>query len=222
MRLPQLTFGKVLAGTAVVLVLTTGTAYAHGLINSADIVNGSIRSVDIGNGEVKSDDIGNSTIRSADIFNGGVKSADVLNDSLTADDLATGSVGQLEIVTDGVAASEIADNTIDSGEIVDFTLTNQDVNVFFAQVNADGTLASASNAGTTSGRVGATGSYEVDFGRGISTCAFTATVGPAGAGSAIGEVNVADRSGNAEAVFVDTNNSDGSTADKPFQLVVVC
>ena len=28
--------------------------------------------------------------------------------------------------------------------------------------------------------------------------------------------------GNAEAVFVDTNNSDGSTADKPFQLVVVC
>ena len=67
MRLPQLTFGKVLAGTAVVLVMTTGTAYAHGLVNSADIVNGSIRSVDIGSGEVKSDDIDNATIRSADI-----------------------------------------------------------------------------------------------------------------------------------------------------------
>ena len=222
MRLPQLTFGKVLAGTAVVLLATTGTAYAHGMINSGDIVNGSIRSVDIGTGEVKSADIGTGTIRSADILNGGVKSADVLDGTLTADDLASGSVGQLEIQTDGVAATEIADNSIDSGEIVDFSLSNQDINVFFAQVNADGTLANASNPGTTSGRVGATGSYEVDFGRSVSACAFTATVGPAGGGSALGEVNVADRSGNAEAVFVDTNNSDGATADKPFQLVVVC
>ena len=49
-----------------------------------------------------------------------------------------------------------------------------------------------------------------------------ATIGPSGAGSAIGEVNVADRGGNVEAVFVDTNNSDGAAADKPFRLVVVC
>ena len=67
MRLPQLTFGKVLAGTAVALVVTTGTAYAHGMVNSGDIVNGSIRSVDIGNSQVRTADIQNSTIRRSDL-----------------------------------------------------------------------------------------------------------------------------------------------------------
>ena len=201
MRIPQLTFGKVLGGTAVLLLVTTGTAYAANTVGSGDIINGSIRSVDIKNNTLTS--------------------ADVLGDTLTDTDLATNSVGQLEIQTDGVAATEIADNSIDSGEIVDFQLSNQDVGVLFAQVNADGTLANSSG-GVTSLRVGTTGSYEVDFARNITSCAFVATVGPSGGGSALGEVNVADRAGNAEAVFVDTNNSDGSTADKPFSLIVVC
>jgi hypothetical protein len=224
MRLPQLTFGKVLGGTAVLLVLTTGAAYAHGPVTSADIVNGTIRSIDIGSGEVKSGDIGNSTIRSADIFNGGVKSADVATDTLTAADLASNSVGQLEIQTDGVAATEISDNSIDSGEIQDFSLSNLDINVFSAQVNADGTLASASNPGTTSVRVGAVGNgtYQVDFARVISSCTFVASLGSSGTAGALGEVSVADRSGNSEAVFVETNTSAGASADRPFQLVVVC
>jgi hypothetical protein len=105
MRLPHISFGKVLAGTAVLLAVTTGTAYAI-TVTSADIVNGTIRSVDIGTGEVKGVDIGNGTIRSADIFNGGVKSADVLDDSLLAADLAPNSVGFSEIQTDAVQASE--------------------------------------------------------------------------------------------------------------------
>ena len=223
MRLPKITFGKVLAGTAVVLVVTTGTAYAHGPITSGDIVNGTIRSIDIGTGEVKSVDIGTGTIRSADIFNGGVKSADVLNDSLGAADLATNSVGFSEIQTDGVQASEIADNSIDSGEIVDFTLTNQDVGVLFAEVNANGTLANqCSGCGVSVIKLGL-GNYEVDFARNMTaTCTAVATVGPAGGGSALGEVNVADRGGNAEAIFVDTNTSAGAAADLPFRLVVVC
>ena len=66
------------------------------------------------------------------------------------------------------------------------------------------------------------GNYEVDFARNIGSCTAVATIGPAGAGSASGEINVADRSGNAEAVFVDTNNSTGAAADLPFRLVVVC
>ena len=232
MRLPQLTFGKVLAGTAVVLVVTTGTAYAANTVGSNDIINGSIRSVDIGSGEVKGGDIGNSTIRSADIFNGGVKTADVLNNTLTsadvldstltADDLASNSVGQLEIQTDGVAATEITDNSIDSGEIVDFQLSNQDISVLTAEVSATGVLDNqCPGCGVTVTKLGV-GTYEVDFARTITACTFVATVGPSGGGSALGEVNVADRGGNAEAVFVDTNNSDGTAADKPFRLVVVC
>ena len=56
----------------------------------------------------------------------------------------------------------------------------------------------------------------------MSLCAFVATIGGATTGTALGEVNVSDRANNVEAVFVDTNASDGTAADKPFQLVVVC
>jgi hypothetical protein len=211
MRLPQLTFGKVLGGTAVVLVLTTGAAYAHGPVSSADIVNGTIRSIDIGSGQVKS----------VDILNGTVGSPDVKDESLTANDLAGGSVGTSEIQTDGVAASEVAANSIDSDEIADFTLSNADVNVFYAQVNANGTIASSSG-GVSGIHVGA-GTYEVDFGRTISSCAYTATQGEAGVGGAGGAImGVTDRSGNAEAVFVTTRTDANVLADRAFQLVVVC
>ena len=142
---------------------------------------------------------------------------------LGAADLAGNSVGQSEIATDGVAALEIQDNSIDSGEIVDFQLTNQDVGVLFAEVSAAAGLDNSSG-GVTATRVGAVGAgtYEVDFGRNITACTAVATIGPAGGGSSTGEVNVADRGGNVEAVFVDTNTSAGAAADRPFRLVVVC
>ena len=134
------------------------------------------------------------------------------------------AVAQAEIATDGVAATEIQNNSIDAGEIVDFGLTNQDVGVLFAEVSATGVLDNHSG-GVTVTRIGAagTGQYEVDFGRNIALCTSVATIGLAGAGAPVaGEVYVADRSGNAEAVFVDTNTSAGAAADRAFRLVVVC
>ena len=158
------------------------------------------------------------------IADGAITAAKIALGTITGDRIAPGTITANELATDSVGATEIANDSIDSGEIVDFGLSNQDVGVLFAQVDADGTLANSSGGGVTSARVGAVGAgtYEVDFARVINSCAFIATVGPASASSALGEVNVADRSGNTEAVFVDTNNSDGTPADKPFQLVVVC
>lgn len=160
MRLPQLTFGKVLAGTAVVLLATTGTAYAANTVGSSDIINGSIQSIDIKNGTIKSEDILNGTIRGVDILDGTLvsgdilndtirsvdvrdetlTSADVLNDTLTADDLAANSVGSSEIQTDAVQATEIADNSIDSGEIVDGSLTAADLSVDSVRASELGTI----------------------------------------------------------------------------------
>lgn len=62
----------------------------------------------------------------------------------------------------------------------------------------------------------------VDNSSGGVTVTKLATIGPSGGGSAAGEVNVADRGANVEAVFVDTNNSTGGALDRPFRLVVVC
>ena len=74
----------------------------------------------------------------------------------------------------------------------------------------------------TQAAVGA-GQYEVDFGRNIVNCTSVATIGPSVAGAPVaGEVYVADRSGNTEAIFVDTNTSAGAAADRAFRLVVVC
>lgn len=211
MRLPQLTFGKVLVGTTVVLLATTGTAFAAATVTSADIVDGTIRSIDIQDG----------TVKSRDILNGTVKSADILDESLTAADLAPDSVGQSEIATDGVGASEIQDNAIDSGEIVDFGLTNQDIGVLTATVAANGTVVTSSG-GVSAGKLGV-GQYSVDFGRDVTLCAFTGTVADPTTGIQTGIMDVADRAGNAEAVFVETREvGAGGLADRAFHLIVVC
>jgi hypothetical protein len=157
---------------------------------------------------------------------GSVTEAEVLDDTaigggLRAEDLAPNSVGTSEIQTDGVQATEIANDSIDSGEIVDFGLSNQDVGVLFAQVNGDGTVFSSSG-GVTAIRLG-TGTYEVDFGRNITACAFISTQGEGGVGGAGGGITgVTDRSGNSEAVFATVRTNANALVDRAFQLVVVC
>jgi hypothetical protein len=230
------TTGK-LAGDAV-----TGAKIADNAINSARVTNGTLLGVDLADGTVTGLKIEDGTVETVDLADGSVETAKVQDGAITSakvlddtnaggglgpQDLASSSVGSPEIATDAVAATEIQNNSIDAGEIVDFGLANEDVGVLFAEVNADATLAnSGSNAGVaiTSTRVGAVGAgtYEVDFGRTISQCTAVATLGTSGTASQIGEVNVADRSGNSQAVFVDTNNSSGAAADKAFRLVVVC
>jgi hypothetical protein len=217
-------------------------------VKTSDIKNSAITSLKINNGSVLRDEIGDTAVNSAKIADGEVANADladgsvgvnkvqdgaitsakVLDDNqagggLGPQDLATNAVAQAEIATDGVAATEIQNDSIDAGEIVDFGLTNQDIGVLFAEVAAAGTLDGSSGSVTVS-RIGAAGSgqYEVDFGRNIVACTSVATLGGSGSGTALGEVNVADRAGNTEAVFVDTNTSSGTAADRAFRLVVVC
>jgi hypothetical protein len=203
-----------------------GTAYAVDTVGSSDIIDESILTQDLKNGEVKSPDIGNGGVQNADLAANAVTSPKVLDDTqvgggLAATDLAANSVGTSEIATDGVAALEIANDSIDQGEIVDFGLSNEDVGVLFAQVNANGTIANSSG-GVTANRI-ALGQYEVDFGRNITLCAFVMTQGEAGAGGAPGAITgVTDRGGNAEAVFATIRTNANVSADRAFQLVVVC
>jgi len=116
---------------------------------------------------------------------------------------------------------QIAPSAVGTAEIADFSLANEDVGVLFAQVNADGTVANSSG-GVTATRLGL-GTYEVDFGRDISSCAFLSTQGEAGVGGAGGAITgVTDRSGNAEAVFATVRTDANALVDRGFQLVVVC
>jgi hypothetical protein len=105
---------------------------------------------------------------------------------------------------------------------MNFGLSNQDVGVLFAEVNSSGTLADSSGGGVTTVSHGS-GNYDVDFARNVAACTAVATVGPS-TGSILppGEVSLTDTPGNAESVSVITWNSDGTSANRPFRLVVVC
>jgi hypothetical protein len=201
----------------------------NGSVLNAEIASNAVTSDKIADGAVAGADLADGSVGTGKLQDGSVTSAQVLDDinaggGLGPQDLASSSVGSPEIATDAVAATEIQNDSIDSGEIVDFGLSNQDIGVLFAEVNSTGSLNNSSGGGVTVTKIGAAGSgtYEVDFARNIALCTAVATLGGATTTTFLGEVNVADRAGNNEAVFVDTNNSDGTAADKAFRLVVVC
>lgn len=154
-----------------------------------------------------------------------VTSASVLDDTELGGGLNSADVnalhGDADIQDNTISTFDIATNAIDSDEVLDFGLSNEDIGVLFAELDADGTVANSSG-GVTAIKLGGAGNYEVDFGRDVTACAAVATIGPAAAGSAAGEINVADRSGVVNAVFVDTNDSTGAAADRPFRLIVIC
>ncbi|KAA1419507.1 hypothetical protein F0U44_13855 [Nocardioides humilatus] len=82
-----MTFGKVLAGTAVLLIWTGGTAYAAATITGADIVDATIKSVDVGDNSVASVDVLNATLTQADLADGSVGSSEVTDFSLSNADV---------------------------------------------------------------------------------------------------------------------------------------
>lgn len=157
--------------------------------------------------------VAGSLITSAKIKNGTVQSIDVKNNNLRGVDVLDGSL----------RGADVANSSLTGADVADFTLTNQDVGVLFAQVNSDATVAH-STGGVTAASTGL-GTFEVDFGRDISSCAATAVVGTPNTGGAQGVVTqLNERSGNPEALWVRTSDDADTDIDQdlPFQVVVVC
>ena len=95
--------------------------------------------------------------------------------------------------------------------------------VMYAVVNADGTKAHGfPKNDVTSTNLG-TGTYEVDFPQDITTCAYQATIGNASSGTAPnGFIQVDARAGQIKGVFVETTDTTGTLANRPFHLTVSC
>jgi hypothetical protein len=98
--------------------------------------------------------------------------------------------------------------------------------VLWAVINADGTEArtfpSAATA-VTSAHLG-TGGYQVLWtGKNLTGCAYQATIGNAATGtSADGFIQVDARAGQPSGVFIQTRDTAGAVADRPFHLAVTC
>jgi hypothetical protein len=160
-------------------------------------------------------------ITSKQIKNDTIKSVDVKDGSLTGTDVADGSLGGTDLADGSVSGADVADSSLTGTDVADFSLSNQDVGVLWAQVNADGTLANSSG-GVSSSHVG-TGKYQIDWGRNTQSCAFVATQGEDGVGSAPGAiVGVTDRSGNPQGTYLTTRDAAGSLVDEAVQVLAVC
>ena len=90
-------------------------------------------------------------------------------------------------------------------------------------VNVNGTLALGPAGSNSFNLRGQTGVYEVDLPSDVSHCVYTATIGDALADvPAPGLVNVTQRAGNRNGIYVQTFNLNGTRADHPFHLQVQC
>ena len=150
-------------------------------------------------------------ITSAKIKNNTVKSIDVRNNNLKGVDVLDG----------GLTGADLANNSVTGADIVNGSLSNQDVNVLFASVNADGTVANSSGGVTVSKP--ATGRYAVRFSQNIKECAFTATpANTAGPFVPIGVIGIGDELNHPEGAYVWTMDTAEADQDMGFHLVVVC
>ena len=225
---------------ALFLVLSGGVAYAADTVFSSDIVDGEVKSVDIGTNQVRGVDVRNdtlaggglegidvadATLTGADMADESLAGVDVAEGGLTGADVADGSlVGSTEIGTNTLTGNEVGPNSIDTDEVVDFGLSNSDVGVLYAVVNSSGSLA-RSSGGIISAHLGGVGSgaYELDFGRTVTTCAGSATLGQPGAlPIGTGMIGIRYENDDPQDMTVHIHNSDGASSDGPFHLVVVC
>ena len=89
----------------------------------------------------------------------------------------------------------------------------------FAVVNPNATL--ARGYGAVKAVHVATGDYEVDFGRRLLKCVFTATLGSSGS-APVGYAGVVGRNNVKAGVYVHMFNSAGTVTDAGFHLIVAC
>jgi hypothetical protein len=244
----HLTYANVMSSLAVFMLLGGGAAIAAGglgkntvgskqlkknAVTAVKVKDGSLLGADFAAGQLPAGPTGPAGAKGATGAAGpagvvgpnSVTSASVLDDTAPGGGLNTQDINQLDgdadIQDNTITTFDIATNAIDSDEVLDFGLSNEDIGVLFAQVNGDGTIAGASG-GVTSSKIG-TGTYVIDYGHDVSSCAFVTTQGEAGVGGAGGAITGnTDRSGNVEATFTTTRDAAGALVDTALQQIVVC
>jgi len=93
----------------------------------------------------------------------------------------------------------------------------------WATVRADATLVRGRGVTDVLDLGGGGGFYEVEFDKKVVNCLYVATLGTGSPGTAqLGEIGVAPRAGNQNAVFIVTRDSAGIVAERPFHLFVGC
>jgi hypothetical protein len=141
--------------------------------------------------------------------------------------------GFIEVGSGSPNASAVPFNTNAAGRVANLNadrVDNLNAEEIVAQARASTLWAVVDGAGTLVRKSGATssghlalGEYEVVFGRDVTGCAYSATLGSGDTTEPpAGEIGASQRAGNANAVSVVTRDSTGGKADRPFHLTVNC
>ena len=162
------------------------------------------------------------TLGNVDLKAGSVRSSEVANESLGGNDITDGSLTGADVSDESLTGADITDGSIAAADTNGLARYRD---VMWAVVNADGTVARASEPATGVAQGG--GNYEVTFtgGRNLDGCASTAHItrtfftegapGPGEASSGQGEAFEFD-------IDVRTFNSGGTPTDSPFTVYVLC
>jgi len=197
-------------------------------------LNGTYPNPIIRGGAVTTHKIQKDAVTEPKIADGAVTGAKVLDGSIQSVDIekappfGPGGLNGDEVIIDGtISLFDIGANQVEGFHVLDGSLSNQDISVEGAEINVDGTV-DTSSGGVTAIHIG-TGTYEVDFthdlthGNDGSGCWLTANPGGESVfGAAPGDINIVQRSGNVNGVFVTTFDTANALADKHFQMIAVC
>ncbi len=222
----RLTYANVMATIAVFCAIGGGT-FAF-----AALKKNSVGTKQIAKNAVKEAEIAKNAVTAKKIAAGAVTDAKLGAISVGADELQDGSIGTAKLADGAVTTNKIADNAVNGakvnestlGEVPSAAVAGRAGNVLSAVVNAGGSVATATQSGTTSVR-NSLGNYSVSFGRDLTGCSAAATLGNSGpAVPNPGEIGTSllNFGGPTSAVQVQTRNSAGAEADNGFHLVVVC
>lgn len=125
---PRPTYANVMSTLAVVLALSTGTAYAAGLgqnaVKSRNIADNAVKERHVANGAVQGDDLATGSVGGRALGDGSVATDDLADGSVTADDLGAGSVGKSEVKSDTVDSSRIQDGQVKGPDIASGSVDN--------------------------------------------------------------------------------------------------
>ncbi len=131
-------YANVMSTVAVVLALTTGTAYAAGLgrnsVKSRHIASNAVVERHISSNAVRERQLAADAVTARQLADGSVQGPDLANDSvssravadgsLSADDLGANSVGKSELKADTVDSSRIQNGQVRPDDIADGAINN--------------------------------------------------------------------------------------------------
>jgi hypothetical protein len=229
------TYANVMSSIAVFAVLGGATAVAATKIGTPQLKAGAVKTGKLAKEAVTAGKIKNGAVIETKIGDAAVTTNKIADNAVTAPKIAKDAVISDKIAKDAVTTEKIANDAVTGAKVNEATLGQvpsaansqklggkslNDV-AMWAFVGANGALI-RSSGGITSSKAG-TGSYNVNFPRAISGCAYSGTNAAVNGAPNPLPNEIAVASLDADTVRVQTGESaDGALVDDEFMLLATC